>query len=181
METYLVFVDAVRNSNKFWSAKVEGSQLTVEWGRVGYNSQTKVHSLNTHKQAVFKYHRLVAEKLMKGYRRSQSQMDSSCEVSEIRRAIQLLNLLRSYIANQNFNDGYIDLLNQYLKIVPTPLGMKIDPYTIYQSVADVDHQREILSALLSPSVTVPQTTSVSKPEQQTVSLKSLPKSFWRHS
>lgn len=42
METYLVFVDAVNNSNKFWGAKVEGSSLTVEWGRVGYNSQKKV-------------------------------------------------------------------------------------------------------------------------------------------
>lgn len=30
METYLVFVGPVRNSNKFWSAKVSGSNLTVE-------------------------------------------------------------------------------------------------------------------------------------------------------
>ncbi|WP_368041778.1 WGR domain-containing protein [Nostoc sp. TCL240-02] len=62
METYLVFVDAVNNSNKFWSAKVEDNSLIVEWGRVGYNSQKKVHSLLSHQQAVFKFHNLVAEK-----------------------------------------------------------------------------------------------------------------------
>ncbi|MBD6621291.1 WGR domain-containing protein [Komarekiella sp. 'clone 1'] len=54
MEIYLVFVDAIRNSNKFWSAKVEDTQLTVEWGRVGYNSQTKVHSLVSNQKANFK-------------------------------------------------------------------------------------------------------------------------------
>jgi predicted DNA-binding WGR domain protein len=67
METYLVFVNAVRNSNKFWSAKVEDNQLTVKWGRVGYSSQTKVHSLASNQRAIFKYYQLVAEKKAKGY------------------------------------------------------------------------------------------------------------------
>ncbi|MBW4557102.1 MAG: WGR domain-containing protein [Trichormus sp. ATA11-4-KO1] len=182
METYLVYVNAVCNSNKFWSAKVEDNQLIIKWGRVGYSSQTKVHSLASNQRAVFKYYQLVAEKKAKGYQESQSEIDGSRNISEIRRAIQLLNTLRPYVVNGNFDGWYLQAINEYLQIVPTPLGMKIDPYTIYQSVADVDHQREILSALLlSPSVTVPQTIEVSKPEQQTVSLKSLPKSFWRHS
>lgn len=176
METYLVFVDALRNSNKFWSAKVEGNQLTVEWGRVGYNSQSKVHSLNSYQQASTKYHSLVSEKKAKGYQESQPQIDNR-NLAEIRRAIQLLDLLRSYVANRNFNAGYIDLLNQYLKIVPTPLGMQIDPYRVYRSVEDVDHQRELLSSLL---VAVPQTTVMDKSEPQTVSLKSISKNFWRH-
>jgi len=71
METYLVYVDAANNSNKFWSAKVEGSQLTVQWGRVGYNAQTKVHSLTSQQQAIFKYYNLMAEKKAKGYQESQ--------------------------------------------------------------------------------------------------------------
>jgi predicted DNA-binding WGR domain protein len=41
MEIYLVFVDAIQNSNKFWSAKVEDGNLTVQWGRVSYEAQTK--------------------------------------------------------------------------------------------------------------------------------------------
>jgi predicted DNA-binding WGR domain protein len=181
METYLVFVDAVRNSNKFWSAKVEGNQLTMEWGRVGYNSQTKVHSLTSHQQAIFKYYQLVAQKKAKGYQESQSEMDGSCNVSEIRRAIELLNIMRPCLAVRNFHEGYIAALNEYLKIVPTPLGMQIDPTRVYRTVEDIDHQKQILNSLLSPSSSiVPQTTKISKPEQQTVSLKSLPKSFWRY-
>lgn len=45
MEIYLVFVDAASNSNKFWTAKVEQNQLTVQWDRVGYKAQTKVHQI----------------------------------------------------------------------------------------------------------------------------------------
>jgi predicted DNA-binding WGR domain protein len=177
MEVYLVFVDTVKNSNKFWSAKVEGNQLTVEWGRVGYNSQGKVHSLSTPQKAIHKYQTLVAEKKNKGYQESQPQIDGNRNLAEIRRAIQLLDLLHPYVKNRNFNAGYIDLLNQYLKIVPTPLGMQIDPYRVYRSVEDVEHQRKLLSSLL---VAVPQTTVMDKSEPQTVSLKSISKNFWRY-
>jgi predicted DNA-binding WGR domain protein len=52
MEIYLVFVDAAQNNNKFWSAKVEQGNLTVESGRVGYKSQQKVHSCGKYKQKV---------------------------------------------------------------------------------------------------------------------------------
>ncbi|MHC0068838.1 WGR domain-containing protein, partial [Nostoc sp. UIC 10890] len=48
MEIYLVFVDAIRNSNKFWAAIVEDGNLTVQWGRVGYHAQTKIHTLGKH-------------------------------------------------------------------------------------------------------------------------------------
>ncbi|MBW4431296.1 MAG: WGR domain-containing protein [Pelatocladus maniniholoensis HA4357-MV3] len=154
MEIYLVFVDAVRNSNKFWSAKVSGSNLTVEWGRVGYCSQKKVHHLSSYGQAVSKYHSLVAQKKMKGYQASHPQIDSTRSVSEITRAINLLNILRPYVANRNFDDKYLQTLNEYLKIIPTPLGMQIDPSRVYQSAADVDHQRELLNSLL-PSQALP--------------------------
>jgi predicted DNA-binding WGR domain protein len=90
MEIYLVFVDAIQNSNKFWSAKVEDGNLTVQWGRVGYQAQTKVHALANHQRPVSKFHNLVAEKKGKGYRESQPQIDTS-DVNEIERAIGLLN------------------------------------------------------------------------------------------
>ncbi|ABA24976.1 conserved hypothetical protein (plasmid) [Trichormus variabilis ATCC 29413] len=181
METYLVFVDAVRNSNKFWSAKAEGTQLIVKWGRVGYSSQTKIHSLASNQRAIFKYYQLVAEKKAKGYQESQSEMDGSRNVSEIRRAIELLNIMRSCLDVRNFHEGYIAALNEYLQIVPTPLGMQIDPTRVYRTVEDIDHQKQILNSLLSLTpTTVPQPTEAPKAEPQTVSLKSLPKSFWRH-
>jgi predicted DNA-binding WGR domain protein len=185
MEIYLVFVDARKNSNKFWSAKVEGSTMTVEWGRVGYNSQKKVHSLLSHQQAVFKFHNLVAEKKSKGYSESQPQMDGDRSISDIRRAIQLLNTIRPAVALQNFGDSYISALNEYLKIVPTPLGMQIDYHGIYRTVADVDYQMELLNSLLATPA--PQVTAVAvghAPEAATepkvISLKTISKNFWRH-
>lgn len=180
METYLVFVDAVNNSNKFWSAKAEGSNLIVQWGRVGYQAQTKVHTLGSYQRAVAKFHNLVAEKKCKGYRESQPQMDGDRSISDIRRAIQLLNAIRLAVANRNFGDSYILALNEYLKIVPTPLGMQIDPYRVYQTVVDVDYQQELLNSLLVNEPVAVQIKESPQSEPKTVSLKAISKSFWRH-
>ncbi|MCC5661962.1 WGR domain-containing protein [Nostoc sp. XA010] len=185
MEIYLVYVDAIRNSNKFWSAKVEDGNLTVQWGRVGYQAQTKVHTLAKHQRAVSKFNNLVAEKKAKGYSESQPEIDASRSVADIRRAIQLLNIIRPCIANRIFHDGYISALNEYLKIVPTPLGMQIDYHGIYRTVADVDYQMELLNSLLTTPA--PQVAAVAvghAPEATTetkvVSLKTISKNFWRH-
>lgn len=180
MEIYLVFVDTIQNSNKFWSAKVEGSNLTVQWGRVGYQAQTKVHTLGSYQRAVAKFHNLVAEKKSKGYRESQPQMDGERSILDIRRAIQLLNAIRLAVANRNFGDSYILALNEYLKIVPTPLGMQIDPYRVYRTVVDVDYQQELLNSLLVNEPVAVQTKSSPKSEPETVSLKTISKNFWRH-
>ncbi|MBX9258095.1 WGR domain-containing protein [Desmonostoc muscorum CCALA 125] len=184
MEIYLVFVDAIRNSNKFWSAIVEDGNLIVQWGRVGYQAQTKIHTLGNHQRAITKFHNLVAEKKGKGYRESQPEIDS-CDVYEIERAIGLLNAIRSYVIHRNFDQHYIQLLNQYLKIVPTPLGMQIDPYTIYRTLADVDHQRELLNSLLTTPAPIVAAVAVghapeAKAEPKVVSLKTISKNFWRH-
>lgn len=180
MEIYLVFVDAIQNSNKFWSAKVEDGNLTVQWGRVGYQAQTKVHTLTNHQRAVAKFHNLVAEKKMKGYSETQPIMDGERSISDIRRAIQLLNAIRPAVANRNFDDSYILALNEYLKIVPTPLGMQIDPYRVYRTVVDVDYQQELLNSLMVNEPVAVQTKESPKSEPQTVSLKAISKSFWRH-
>lgn len=95
--------------------------------------------------------------------------------------MQLLNSLRSYVANHNFNNSYLQTLNDYLKIVPTPLGMQIEPYRVYQTVADVDHQVQLLNSLLpSEAVVVGRNTEVLSSLVQTVSLKSISKNFWRN-
>ncbi|WP_414569381.1 WGR domain-containing protein [Nostoc sp. CCY 9925] len=185
MEIYLVFVDTIRNSNKFWSAIVEDGNLTVQWGRIGYQAQTKVHTLGNHQRAVSKFNNLVAEKIMKGYRRSQSQIDSNCEVSEINRAIELLEIIRPYVEQRNFSVAYINALNQYLKIVTTPLGMQIEPYRVYRSVEDVDYQMELLNSLLAtPAPRVAAVAAGHAPEAtaepKVVSLKAISKNFWRH-
>lgn len=183
MEIYLVFVDTVHNSNKFWSAKVEGSNLTVQWGRVGYKSQTKVHALTSYQRAVAKLNNLIAEKKAKGYRESQPEIDGSRSVSDIRRAIQLLNIIRPCISSRIFDDGYISALNEYLKIVPTPLGMQIDLERVYRTVQDVDYQRELLNSLLTPtpqSAVVAQHHTGATAVEKIVSIKTISKNFWRH-
>ncbi|BCL40041.1 WGR domain-containing protein [Nostoc sp. MS1] len=181
METYLVYVDTASNSNKFWSAKVEGTQLTVEWGRVGYKAQTKVHQLSSQGQAINKYNNLVFEKKAKGYQESQPQIDSNRSISEINRAISLLNNLRSYVENRNFNAVYIQTLNEYLKIIPTPLGMQIDPDRIFRSVGDVDHQRQLLNSLVPATPqAVTQANQVPEYQEKVVSLRGINKNLWRY-
>lgn len=123
--------------------------------------------------------------MMKGYRRSQSQIDSNCDIYEIEKAIQLLDILRPCVAERKFNDIYVNALNQYLKIVPTPLGMQIEPYRVYRSVEDVDYQRELLNSLLAtPAPIVAAVTAGHAPEATTeikvVSLLTINKNFWRH-
>ncbi|MBD2682387.1 MULTISPECIES: WGR domain-containing protein [Nostoc] len=175
METYLVYADAVNNSNKFWSAKVEGNNLIVQWGRVGYKFQTKTHNFNNPQQAISKYNNLVFEKKSKGYQETRPQVDS-CSIGDIRRALQILNTLRLYVATKNFNPGYIESLNNYLKLVPTPLGMQIDPRTVYRTVKDVDHQIQLLNSLL-PTEQLQQSKDDSS--EKVVSMKSISKNFWR--
>jgi len=184
MEIYLVFVDAIQNSNKFWSAIVEDSNLTVQWGRVGYQAQTKVHTLANHQRAVSKFNNLVVEKKTKGYRESHPQMDGLRSIPDIRRAIQLLNTIRPAVTSRNFGDNYISALNEYLKIVPTPLGMQIDPHRVYRTVADIDYQQELLNSLLATPAPIVAAMAVGHvpeaAEHKVVSLKTISKNFWRH-
>ena len=185
MEIYLVFVDAIRNSNKFWSAKVEDGNLTVQWGRVGYQAQTKVHTLANHQRAVSKFNNLVTEKKAKGYSESQPEIDASRSVADIRRAIQLLNIIRPVVALQNFGDTHISALNEYLKIVPTPLGMQINYHGVYGTVADIDYQQELLNSLLATPAPIAAAVAVghapeATAEPKVVSLKTISKNFWRH-
>jgi hypothetical protein len=138
--------------------------------------------LSNYQQAISKFHNLVAEKKMKGYRESQPQMDSTSDCLEIKRAIQLLEILRPYVAQRQFaNINYIERLNQYLQIVPTPLGMKIDPSLIYRDVADIEHQLSLLNSLLeTDSVLADNTTEESGNNSKIISLKTIGKNFWRH-
>lgn len=118
---------------------------------------------------------MVFEKKSKGYQESQPQIDS-CSVADVRRAIQILNTLRPYVATKNFNPGYIEALNSYLKLVPTPLGMQINPHSVYRTVEDVDHQIRLLNSLLPTEK--PQQSQDDSGEK-VVSLKSISKNFWR--
>ncbi len=184
-ETYLVFTDTLGNSNKFWKAVVNGTKLEVRWGRVGYQAQCKIHECGSEQEAEAKMDQLVQSKLRKGYQESAENLQGFSEVS---RAVSLLQTIRSYVEQRNFdNFHYITALNNYLSLVPTPLGMKIDPATVYRSVSDVDYQIGVLNQFVVNSRNTakqnesrPATSTTTNPNQnKAVSLKSISKSLWR--
>lgn len=150
-EIYLVYADAVNNNNKFWSAKVDGNKLTVQWGRVGYSPQTKEHSCKSVSAAKYKFHELINQKESKGYSRSTPQIDGD-DSPKINRALHLLEIIHEHIKIQSFGDEYINKLNEYLKLIPTPLGMKINPRNVYRTTGDVERQKTILSSLLAAAI-----------------------------
>lgn len=181
-EVYLIFADARANSNKFWSAKAsKNGTLETSWGRVGYAGQSKIYNCASYGKAISKLQILAATKKQKGYRESHPQSHSP-EQLNIRRALQLLEKIRPYVQQHSFSDrGYLEALNEYLTIVPTPLGMSIDPATIYRNVAAVDHQVNQLQLLISPTFNINQSSSLSHTPAtpQMRSLKSISKLFWK--
>ena len=67
-QSHLICVDVKENHNKFWSAWVlENGNLVVEYGRVGSNSQTKIHAIGNVNAATNKMNVLVKQKRAKGY------------------------------------------------------------------------------------------------------------------
>ena len=54
-------------SNKFWRIGVEGTDLTVEFGRVGTKGQRVVKSFEDEDRARREMNKLVLEKTRKGY------------------------------------------------------------------------------------------------------------------
>lgn len=179
-EIYLVFADAKANSNKFWSgiARNDGT-LETTWGRVGYSGQTKTYNCGNYAKAIRKLQILAATKNQKGYRQTHPQ---SPEQLEIRRALQLLDQIRPYVEQHNFsNSNYLEALNEYLTIVPTPLGMSINPATIYRNVAVVEHQIHLLQQLISPTANSNRPSPLSDIQATSVpiSLKSISNLFWK--
>jgi DNA ligase-1 len=55
-------------SDKFWEVSARGAEVTVRYGRVGTDGQTKVKSFPDPAAAVRQLEKLVAEKTAKGYR-----------------------------------------------------------------------------------------------------------------
>jgi predicted DNA-binding WGR domain protein len=55
------------SSAKFWEVSVEGSAVTVRFGRIGTDGQTKVKDLGSADAANKEADKLIAEKTRKGY------------------------------------------------------------------------------------------------------------------
>ncbi len=68
------------NSNKFWRARVEGSTLYVNYGRIGSDGQTQVKQLASAAAAEGELAKLEKEKRKKGY--EEASGDPSAKVEE---------------------------------------------------------------------------------------------------
>jgi predicted DNA-binding WGR domain protein len=72
MKRYFEFVGedtgrGVASSAKFWEVMVNGSVLTVRFGKIGANGQTTVKEFDSQATAVAEAEKLIAGKVKKGY------------------------------------------------------------------------------------------------------------------
>lgn len=169
-EVHLVFVNTLANSNKFWKAIAHNNgNLEVTWGRVGYKGQTKVRYCGSYGAALYELHTVATKKKQKGYK--PSVLDTKLvEEKLIRRALELLEQLKS---NSYYN--YTETINEYLSLVPTPLGTKIDPCVILSRLPEINRHEQLLRELLPKMEVVAANQAVVK----IISLKSLSNLFWK--
>lgn len=66
-EEHFQFSDG--SSNKFWKIRLDGTSFTVNFGRIGTAGQVQTKEFKTEAEAGKEYHKLIAEKLKKGYER----------------------------------------------------------------------------------------------------------------
>lgn len=64
-KVHLVFSEG--SSNKFWRAKVDGGELTTNWGRVGTDGQSKTKSYGGASDALAELEKQASKKRKKGY------------------------------------------------------------------------------------------------------------------
>ena len=62
-----VFVFQDFKSQKFWSIDVVGTDVTVNYGKLGTDGQTQVKNYSTAEEAEKAANKLIAEKTKKGY------------------------------------------------------------------------------------------------------------------
>lgn len=65
--TKLIFTDLVANSNKFWTATLDGATVRYTWGRVGDAGQVTTKQFPDDEKARKDFDRKLREKLGKGY------------------------------------------------------------------------------------------------------------------
>lgn len=173
-EVHLVYVNTLANNNKFWKAiALNNGDLEVTWGRVGYNGQSQVHNCNCYEAALSKLQVLANKKRQKGYK--DSAIDSKfSQKQQIHRALELLSLLKQG-RNRHY---YIETLNEYLSLVPTPYGMQIHPSMVLSSIAEIERHEQILQNLLLEQEAQKQPAVEIK---EVASLKSLSHLFWQAS
>lgn len=64
------------NSNKFWGVHLKGNILKIRFGKIGTSGQTYTKKYSSPSKAQIEYHKLVCEKLAKGYKPTQETAET---------------------------------------------------------------------------------------------------------
>lgn len=119
---------------------------------------------------MYELHTLATKKKQKGYR--ESVVDSqTLNKFQVIRALELLQLLRGSRNDHNYNET----INEYLSLVPTPLGMNFDPSMILSTRSEIERHEGLLQDLLQETKTELEIPSEIAPK----SLKSISNLFWQ--
>lgn len=132
-EVRLIWADPNNNHNKMWHGTLfDNGDVKVEWGRVGYKTQSKIH----HVAGANKLHTLERQKLKKGYVPQRTvngttasapstslkeavTRDISCTKPEIRKLVQWLAEVNIHNIVSNTNITYDTSTGAFT----TPLGL----------------------------------------------------------
>lgn len=77
----LVFSEG--GSNKFWRARVEGGTLTINYGRIGSDGQTKVKELDSADACLAEMEKVASSKRKKGYSDDGEVRPSAAEAAPV--------------------------------------------------------------------------------------------------
>ncbi len=91
------------------------------------------------------------------------------------KARDLLVVMSDYVKNADFrNKKYINNLEEYLMLIPQKVGRKLDPESLYTSLADIRKQNDILDSLnasLTTALSSKDSTNPVEVEQKLFSCK----------
>lgn len=99
-------------SNKFWSYELDGTSITVRWGRVGASSpRSKVHSFDSSHERDKFITKLVAEKIRNGYKEvTQEKLKDEIETAK---ELGIWNKISKMIFVAKNSDSELSKLDQY--------------------------------------------------------------------
>ena len=238
-----------KNNNKFWYiTEYNNATVKVEYGRVGYNAQEKIHIFKEQQQATKKYDTMVRSKLrgkkdeppyrkldvienagdvitsnnkidgkrlqdmalkqLAGkniivkklvqhlvsanihnitsqttltYDESTGLFSTPCGIvteTSVNTARQLLSDMFNFVKDELFDDSdYVNMLEDYLMLIPKNVGRKLDPHTVFIDTKDLQQQSDILDSLQASIDTLSSDNKKSKknkPEEKVFNVTLVP-------
>jgi predicted DNA-binding WGR domain protein len=145
----VIYICSEDHHNKFWSYEVDGTSVTVRWGRVGLDGQSKTEELGS-AAAVQKFiDSKVREKTKKGYKLSSEEKlaeeEEKADELGTRKKIKLIQWVSRKGDELKFLDAYdpkqyiyVEVLHSWKKTVERFLFSKTSSWVIEGGVTEED-------------------------------------------